>query len=292
MRRRKFLAALPLATGFAGCTGGSGAPGSADPPTDDRPSATTETTTSTATAIPTATEAPPTVSTILRASYRYIVNTDGIGVTAPDRAQFAFVYPLADELGRPPEAFALELGDQRVEPARSVEGIHNWTPGVSSVYTDDEREGALRFDVPTVETESAALAVDGRRYPLSRSDVDDFASAPALSLSSVSVPESVPPDGSIELGVTAVNDGDREGLFLAGFRHSGLPKRVGVTVPPGETASNSVRYDVFYDEGAMSFAFDYPGDDRSYEVAIEPASTPLETDDTPVETAASPDPLY
>ncbi|QPV62359.1 hypothetical protein I7X12_16690 [Halosimplex litoreum] len=220
-------------------------------------------------------------------------------MTEPTRSQFAFVSLPAGELGRPPEAFALELVDRRFEPARSVEGIHNRTPGVSSVYTDERREGALRFDVPTVETESAALAVDGRRYPLSGSDVTELASAPDLSLSSVSIPEPIPADGSIELGVTATNDGDREGRFLAGFRHSGLPKRVDVTVPPGETASNSVRYDVFYDEGSMSFAFDYPGDDRDYEVAIEPASTPSETasmppetDDTPVETAASRDPFY
>jgi hypothetical protein len=294
MRRRQFVAALPLATGLAGCSAESDRSASTGPPTRDRPPEATETATATAaTETATATAATetatastaddplPSVSTVLRASYRHVVNTDGIDVTAPNRAQFAFVYPPADELGRQPEAFALELGDRRIEPAQSVEGFDILTPGVPSVYTDEHREGALRFDVPTVETDSAALVVEGRRYPLSASDVEELASAPDLSLSSVSVPESVPADASIELGVTATNDGDREGIFLAGFRHSGLPKTIDVTVPAGETVSKSIRYDVFYDEGSMYFDFDYPSGDRNYEVAIDPASVTPEANDTP-----------
>jgi hypothetical protein len=147
MRRRQFVAALPLASGLAGCLSGS-------EPTEstgtDRPEPAETASTDTGTPEPA-----KTVSPTLRSSYRYVINDDAIGVTPPERAQFAFVRPPDAHEERPPDAYALKLGSERFAPATSVSGFMSWTPGIDSVYTDDRRSGSLRFDVPAVEADSA-----------------------------------------------------------------------------------------------------------------------------------------
>ncbi|SFR99552.1 hypothetical protein SAMN05216559_2227 [Halomicrobium zhouii] len=256
MDRRRFLTALPLAAGLAGCV--------SEPGTDD--TTTPSTGTSSATDTATSTERPaPDVR--LRSSFRYGINDDGIGVEAPEHDQFAFVRPTGSSGDPSPTDFSLVLGDEQYTPASSVRGFRAWTPGVESVYTADGRSGWLKFDVPAVETDSVALVRDGTSQPLSEADRARLATAPELRLESVDVPESVASGDPIQLGVTVANEGEVTGTFLAGFRTGGYPKTLDVRVAPGETASGSVSYREISDDGAH-FAFDYPGGDRSYEVDV------------------------
>ena len=286
MRRRQFVAALPLVSGLAGCLSGS-------EPTEstgtDRPGPAETTSTDTGTPEPA-----ETVSTTLRSSYRYGINDDAIGVASPERAQFAFVRPPDAHEERPPDAYALKLGSERFAPATSVSGFMSWTPGIDSVYTDDRRGGSLRFDVPAVEADSAALLGDGRRWRLDESARERLATAPDLRLDSLQVPNSVEPNERFELGVTVSNDGDRTGTFLAGFRTGGYPKTIEVNVDPGSTESGSVTFEAFDDEREMSFAYSGPGTDERVSVVVRAATeTPGPTsDESGTDSSASPDPFY
>ncbi|WP_123537381.1 hypothetical protein [Halosimplex salinum] len=247
MRRRQFVAALPLASGFAGCVGGSSRFGATETrsPAPDEP-----------------------VQTTLRSSYRYGVNDDAIGVSAPEHAQFAFVRPPDTDTDHPTDAYTLEIGSERFAPATSVSGFMSWTPDVDSVYTDERRSGALRFDVPRVEADSAALLRDGRRWPLDESTRERLPTAPDLGLDSIDIPESVEPNERFELGVTVTNDGDRTGTFLAGFRTGGLPKTVEVEVDPGDTGAGSATFEAYDGEGEIPFAYSGPGESRRVAVDI------------------------
>lgn len=251
MRRRRFLAALPAATALAGCSG------------DDAGQPTVSTTgerTTTSTA---------SVSLTLRASFRHVINDDGIRVVSPDRDQFAFIAPPATETELAPDRFTLALGQDRFDPrVIKTRGNPTWTPGVDSLYTSERTGGMLAFDVPSVEVDAASLLVNDATHPIEAADRERLASAPDLTLESVSVPDSVDRDEPIELGITVGNDGDREGLYLAGFRSGGLPETIDVTVPPGEKGSGSVEY-ATQDAESMFFAFSFPGGDRNYEVEIE-----------------------
>lgn len=255
MDRRRFLTALPLAAGLAGCV--------SSPGTDDTITSSNDSDSLTDTPAPR-----PAPDVRLRSSFRYGINDDGIDVEAPERDQFAFVRPPEQDGDPSPTDFSLALGDEQYTPASSVRGFGAWTPGVESVYTADGRSGWLKFDVPVIETDSAALVRDGTRYPLTAEDRARLATAPELHLDSVSVPETVAPGEAIRLGVTVTNEGDATGTFLAGFRTGGYPKTIDVVVAPGETASGSVSYGGISENGAH-FDFDYPGGGGSYQVSVE-----------------------
>jgi len=249
MRRRQFLAALPLTGAFAGCIGGSDPVAS----TESRvPSSTDEASPNTATGTSTSQE---TVAAVLRASYRYVHNNDAIGVETPTHAQFAFVRPPNGDEEHPPHEYALELGGERVGPAGRADGFMSWTPGVESVYTDERRSDALKFDVPAIRAENAALTHGDRRWPLTDPVRDRLAAAPDLRLESLDVPESVDRNERIELGVTVTNEGDRTGTYLGGFRRGGYPQDIDARVAPGETGSDHVTYERVEGEGSIPFVF-------------------------------------
>lgn len=215
------------------------------------------------------------VTVQFRSSYRYVINVDGIAVKPPRHDQFAFISPPVSG-APPPGAFDLALGDELFGPATSGLEYENvsTTPGIDDVYTKDNRTGVLVFDIPTTDVERAALLYDDTRYPLADDARDRLARAPEFSLESVSVPDSVTPNEDIELSITVSNDGDAAGRYLAGFRHSGLPKRIDLPVEPGETGTASVAYDVYDPQSeSMGFDFDYPGGSRDYEVTIESRGT-------------------
>jgi|GEM_PF-1249255 len=288
MRRRQLLAALPFVVGVTGCldNAGRGEPSTGSPEVRGTATPTAHGEHEEGT-VGTRGVSPGPVAVRLRSAYRYVVNVDGIDVQGPERDQFAFVSPPVDgterQTGTPdgpeerrpatpegpsPDAFTLVLGDRQFEPTALPSPFDPWTPGIGTVYTPETRDGWLAFDVPAVETERAQLVYDGVRYPLGV-DRERLAGAPAFRLESVSVPESVAPDESIELGVTVTNEGDRAGTFLAGFRVSGLPQVVDVSADPDSTESESVAYDPFSGVPSMTFDFDYAGSDRNYEVAVE-----------------------
>jgi len=240
MNRRRFLKALPLTVCVAGCLGDS----------------TTEQ------------ETAP-VSVQLRSSYRYGVSTDGFGVKPPDNDQFAFVTP-PDSAGDPaPGAYRLDLGNEQHSPVTSVPGFMSRTPSIEEVYTEGQQRGSLMFDIPTAETESAALRRDGTGYPLTEAARTRLATAPDFSLDSVSVPESVGPSENVAVAMTVTNDGDAAGTYLAGCRVGGLPREIDVPVEAGDAGSGSATFSSHPDSDSMYLNVAYPGGNREYEVTIE-----------------------
>jgi len=266
MDRRRFLASIPPVACLAGCAQEPQPGVSKEQPTQNQSRTITRTRT------PTVSE-PSSISIQFRSSYRYIDGLDSIGVKSPESDQFAFVTPPVSEGSPAPSAFHLRLGDEQFTPASSVPGIEAKTPGVEGIYTTDDRRGSLVFDIPTVETENAALLFDGTRYPLTEVARGRLATAPEFSLESVSVPDSVAPDENVELSITVTNAGDAAGTYLAGFRTSGLPKAIDVPLEPGETETGSVTYDADADHEAMQFFFASPGGRRDYEVVVRSAAT-------------------
>lgn len=284
MRRRTLLAALPASALLVGCNGQPGSPNpteSTDPTGSPEPRDPNGTDQSPSEQDGTPTDDGPStpLAWTLRASFRRTVNVDGVDVVTPTNAQFLFV-EVPDIGGSPSRReFSLHLGEDRYDPRIIDPRYGAWTPGVDALYTSgtDPKPGRdiaeddvamLAFDLPTLEVESGALIFNGTEYPLEEDDFEDLARLPDLVLESVTVPDAVPQSENVELGVTVRNDGDIEGLFLAGFRYSGFPLAIDLSVPPGETRSESVSYET-YEEGVMTFDFDYPGGDRSYEVEIE-----------------------
>lgn len=267
MKRRHFLNALPLTALMAGCTADSASTPSTQTPTQDN------TPTSTKTSTPTNQE-PSKVDVKLRSSYRYGVGDDATGVKTPDYDQFAFISPPDSEGDPPPSAYQLTLGDEQYSPATSVPGFRSTTPDIDEVYTGERKSGSLMFDLPTVETESAALQYGGTRYPLTEDARTRLATAPDLSLESVSVPETVAPDRRmVALTVTVTNDGDAAGTYLTGCRVGGLPERITVPVESGETETDAVRFNTPDNGDAMYLNFVYPGGKEEYEVTIQSKNT-------------------
>lgn len=262
MHRRDFLTVFPLTAGLAGCINRSGPGNSTTPSYEDRsPSITT-------------TRASPvqetsSVTVQLRSSYRYGINDDGIGVVSPAHDQFAFIDPPVPDEEPAPRSFHLALGDEQFTPVSPVPGFTPWTPGIEAVYSENRKAGSLMFDVPTIETDSAALLYDETKYPLSDEARNRLATAPEFSLTSVSVPESVTPDENIELRITVKNEGDATGTYLAGFRTGGYPKVIDVPLEPGEKGTSAVTYEAYDGSEVMYFDFDYPGGSSDYQVTIE-----------------------
>ncbi|WP_162224662.1 hypothetical protein [Halorussus amylolyticus] len=263
MDRRRLLKLLPLTAGLAGCTSESNPNESATESTKSPASTSTKATT----------KEPSSVLVQFRSSYRYAVNDDGIGVLSPEHDQFVFISPPVTDEEPDTDAFRLALGDEQFEAVSSVPGFASLTPGIEAVYTEDSKSGTLMFDVPTTETDAAALVYDGTSHPLADDGSERLATAPDFSLKEVSVPESVTPGDFIELSVAVENEGTSGGTYLAGFRTGGYPKEVDIFVEPGEEGTETVTYEAYDGSEAMYFQFDYPGGDRSYEVAIESETT-------------------
>jgi len=265
MRRRAFLAALPAFATVPGCLGGSTVQNTdaPDPETTASPPPSES---------PTPNRTP--VDVVLHAAIRYVHNDDAIGVDAPERDQFAFASPPVFDDGDGqllrPEAFALELGDERFRPRSSVPGFVLATPGVDEAYTDDGRFGRLVFDLSTVDTGTGALVRNGLRRPLPDDVVSRFATAPDFRVLSVDVPASTTPGGTFEVTAKVANDGDAPGTFLAGVQRGGLFETVSTRVEPGATGTARTRLEVHADPGGVEYGrFVHAGVNVSFEVRVE-----------------------
>lgn len=245
MRRRQFLVTLPVAAGLTGCTVGS-APKQAS-----------------------SRESSP-ARVVLRSSLRYVVNDDAIGVEPPENDQFAFVEPPSIGEAPAPETATLDLDGERFTPRSDAPGFMLSTPGVDDAYTTEKPRGWLVFDLPTVGADRGTLIHDGTRYPLSEDSLSRFAAAPAFSVQSLTVPESVPPDGSLGVSVQVRNTGDRTGLFLAGLQRGGRYETFEPSVEPGETSRQTRRIEVIADAGgAMYVQFVSAEYDEGFRVRVE-----------------------
>jgi len=291
MRRRRFLASVALTAGVTGCTRetspGSDTPQPSSPtPPDESPTPTTAqsvtgtaTPSSTADRTPTSQPTPTTIpetSVVVSPAYRHRFYADAFRVVQPDRAQFAFVQvPHASE-GEPPSAFELVVGEGRFDPDVPAGGPP-LMPGVETLYTAAEPSGWLAFDVPLVGADHASILGPERQYTFPQKDVPDFATAPEFVVESVSAPDRVGVGDPIELTVEVRNDGDRDGVFLAGFQHSGLPELLTLEIDSGETEVGVASYEA-YQTARMQFAFRHAHGGGQYEIVVEGTDTPDGTD--------------
>lgn len=147
-------------------------------------------------------------------------------------------------------------------------------PHVDELYTAEAPSGWLAFDIPTVTAETGALVAHETQYPVSNEFLAQSSRSPDFSVLSVSTPESVSSGEMINLEVEVRNDGDREGIFLGGFQHSGLPKLLALRIKPNEKSTGAVTYEAYADEGSMSFRFHYSGGNQTYDVSITGTDTP------------------
>lgn len=239
MRRRQALLSLPIVGSLPGCVSGWVSPDADSPPVR------------------------------LRAARRYIAEDDALFVTTPDAAQFAFIEPPTS--APPPDAFTLELGDERFSPDSHPLG-REAMPTIDVLYTEASRGGWLVFDVPTSETTRGALIYDDTRYPLSDETISAVAVTPELTVSAIAVPDSVPADDTIEISVTVHNDGGREGVFLAGVQRGGQYTALETNISAGDSEDLSARLSVYADAGEVEqFRFVSPGEEWSYEIPVKTA---------------------
>ena len=285
MRRRQFIAALPATTALSGCSTG---PAKNTTETTGRGRQTTNQTVR-ATTVET-TDRETTVSLVLRAAYRYGVNNDSLSIQAPERAQFAFVSPPESTVGSPPTAFTLALNDERITPVSSVPGYDSQTPGVGTIYTADEPEGVLMFDVPTVDPETPALVVDGDRYPvvptpMKKLDVEKLGRAQAFTLDEIATLETVTASESVPIEITVSNEGDRAGWFLGILQTQGFTMPVTHYVSSDETLTWTVRYEQqpgYDDVETLHFSLSFADGEKTFQVAVDaetatPTPTPSPT---------------
>jgi len=278
MDRRRFLASVALAAGLAGCN--SDQDSQTTPSSESRsPSSTPAQTASpaatpgdtptdepspTPTGTPTTPAPIPEHRTAFRHTYRHRHNTDAFEFQPPDKAQHVFVHvPRAIEETSPSES-ALSFGDRRIPPETSLpEGaLMPYPPG--ELYTSEEPVGWLPFDVPLVDATDVSLVVDGERLPLHPDVYPKFGQLPEFVVTSVSAPESATVGEDVEFTVTVRNEGERTGVFLAGFQFGGLPGLVDLEVPPGETATGGREF--IAPEYEMRVVFSHPNGGRVLDV--------------------------
>lgn len=282
MRRRELLSLIPLTVGFGGCSSDSERVQSPSQTTREQGEGTPTTVrspTQSDTVSPTA-ESPSstgaTATTVLRSAYRHRFYADAFRIVSPDRDQFAFVRPPENAHGRPPDEFELALGDRQYDPKTSLR-VPPLMPRVDEVYTAEDPSGWLAFDIPTVAVETGALIAHETQYSVSNEFLTQSSRRADFSVLSVSIPESVSSGEMINLEVEVRNNGDREGIFLGGFQHSGLPKLVTLRIKPDETVSGVATYEAYPDSGSMAFRFHYSGGNQNYDVSITGTKTPETT---------------
>jgi hypothetical protein len=242
MYRRSVLAALPATLGLAGCVGRGSL--SADSPKKTLSRG----------------------SVRFSSALRYGVADDHVGVDAPANDQFVFIRPPEETQGAPPDEFALEIDDQRFHPLRDIPGFTLVTPVVSDAYTAKRPEGSLVFDVPAVEASSATLVHEETQYAIPDHNQSQFETASAMELKAVEAPDAAT-SGHASVSVTVRNTGDRRGLFLGGFNHGGVNKRIQPLVEPDATTTEDVLLRIWGDSGDTNrFAFVYPGGSKTFTV--------------------------
>jgi len=244
MRRRTVLASVSTSVGLAGCAGLTGS--------DD----------SSATGTPDETERTLSADAVrFRTALRYRQNDDSLVVAEPERDQFVAV-EVPERTGYP-DAYDCEfaLDGERFFHVTDRDGFRvDYRAGEG---------GTLWYDVPASDADRAALVAGGTRHPVPAAERSKFSRLPDLSLSALDVPESVD-GGTFRVVISAENDGDRAGEFLAGVNRAGRFERLSVEVAPGETASTTTRLDVTADSGETErFGFVYPGGFRNVTVPVE-----------------------
>lgn len=236
--RRSYLATL-AAAGLAGCIGES--PG---------------TSTDSPTASPTATTAPGTAprpdvsveAAAVQYSYRHIEQVDWNGIHSAD-GQFVFVTVDSREADttRARSAFTLVADGEQYDP---VELGHPYVvtldvPGNAYEPDDDpEARGWLAFETPAQLGEEPVLRLDRDPAPATwELDVPTATAAPPAWDWQASVPDTVEPESTFDITITAENVGDGPETFRGAVNFSYpmyMPKAFDLPLDPGESGTATV----------------------------------------------------
>lgn len=239
MRRRSYLAltASALSAAAAGCT---------SPQNGDADSADTTTTTTTTT---TQTESTPGFSvsladvTLQPAALE--LQTDYFVVH--DEGQYLFVNAVVEEGTVEYDEFALQLAGESYAPLTDQRRRRLWRAYNAGGYEPD-RGGLVAFEVPGSTEASdpqAVLEYPGAERELAPELRARLAANPEFAFD-VSVPDTVPEDGSLAVAVAITNEGDTPARFVGGLNRSGprvasVPvQAVRPLVPAGEEHTLSI----------------------------------------------------
>lgn len=234
--RRTYLATL-AAAGVAGCVGET--PG-----------------TGTESESPTATTAPGTVApavfveaAAVQYAYRHIEQVDWNGIRAAN-GQFVFVTIDARPADSPParSAFSLLADGKAYAPIEPEYGylVDLAVPG--SQYWpengDEEPRGWLLFETPAELDSAPTLRLDRDPAPAEWDlDIDLATSPPPAWEWAVDAPDTVAPDTTFDISVTAENVGDGPGTFRGAVNFSYplyMPKGFDIALDPGESGTERV----------------------------------------------------
>ncbi|QKY20217.1 hypothetical protein B4589_007440 [Halolamina sp. CBA1230] len=240
--RRTYLAAL-VAAGLAGCVGET--PGTSESPSDS-PTATTAPGTS----------EPPDVAVEAAAvqySYHHIENVDWNGIQPAD-GQFVFVTVDARPADSVParSAFTLVADGEQYEPTELAHRMPVTidVPGRAYSVGDDNSEdrGWLAFETPAELDAAPALRLDRDSGPATWELEAETATAPPPVWEwSADAPETVEPESTFEITVTAENVGDGAGTFRGAVNFSYpmyMPKGFAVSLDPGASGADTVEAEI------------------------------------------------
>lgn len=274
--RRACLASI-AAAGLAGCVGTS--PGST-------PNSATDTATTA-----TSTSSPPALvikAVAIQYSYRHIQNVDWNAIRPAD-GQFVFVTVNASEMESTPsqDAFALVSADEIHDP---VKINHRYPVGLDvpgGPYAPERENsgprGWLVFDIPAQLATAPSLRLEGDTDSWEwELDTEKATTPPPAWEWSASVPETVPPDDTFNITVTAENVGDGPGTFRGAVNFSYpmyRPKGFDIVLDPGGSDEATVSASTKdADPGTgLEYGIRTPVGQSTVAVAVEPESSTTES---------------
>ena len=240
--RRAYLATL-VAAGLAGCV--SETPGTSESPSDS----------------PTATTAPGTASrpdvtveaAAVQYAYRHIENVDWNGIQPAD-GQFVFVTVDAREAGTPPDpgAFSLVADGERYDHKDIADRmpVSLDVPGSTYSAGDEHSEdrGWLAFETPAELDAEPSLRMERDSVPATWELDTETATAPPPRWEwSADAPETVEPQTTFDITITAENVGDGAGTFRGAVNFSYpmyMPKGFDVSLDPGASGADTVNAEI------------------------------------------------
>lgn len=235
--RRAYLTTL-VAAGLAGCVGNS-----PDSPSDS--------TTDTSTTAPGTSSRPAMTieAAAVQYAYRHIENVDWNAIQPAD-GQFVFVTVDASEVDPVPsqEAFTLVTADDVHDPAEIEHGypVDLDVPGVSYMpdREDTEPRGWLMFDVPAQLATAPSLRLERETESWEWGlDIEKATTPPSAWDWTAIAPDTVAPDETFEITVSAENVGDGPGTFRGAVNFSYpmyRPEGFDIVLDPGESGEATV----------------------------------------------------
>jgi len=268
--RRAYLATVAVA-GLAGCV-------------DDAPGSDTES--------PTATTAPGTPSAsgvtveaaAVQYAYRHIENVDWNGIQPAD-GQFVFVTIDARAPSIPPNraAFTLLADGEQYAPITPEYGYPVDLDVPGDGYTPDDgdadRRGWLLFETPAQLASAPTLRLDHDPEPEEwEPSVENATSPPPAWEWSVDAPNTVAPDETFDITITAENVGDGPGAFRGAVNFSYpmyMRKAFDLPLDPGESATATVEASIEdADSGTeIEYGVRTPAGESTVAVTVEGEST-------------------